>query len=67
MTLDKQGNLYITGKGVHIFDKAGKKIGHIQIKGWTANVCFGGKDMKTLFITSTKSLITLRMNVKGIR
>ena len=67
MTLDEKGNLYITGKGVRIFDKAGKKIGHIPIKGWTANVCFGGNDMQTLFITATNSLVTLRMNVKGIR
>ena len=67
MTLDEKGNLYLTGMGVHVFDKAGKKIEHIKIKGWNANVCFGGKDMKTLFITATKSLYTLKMNVKGIR
>ena len=67
MTLDENGNLYITGRGVHIFDKSGKKIGHIPIKGWTANVCFGDKDMKTLFITATKSFILQKMKVKGIR
>ena len=67
MTLDEEGNLYITGKGVTVFNKEGKKIDHIDIKGWTANICFGGKDMKTLFITATKSLYTLKMKVKGIR
>jgi gluconolactonase len=65
MTIDSKGNVYLTGKGVSIFDKAGKKIAHIPIKGWTANICFGGKDMDTLFITATKSLFTLKMKVKG--
>ena len=34
---------------------------------WAANVCFGGKDMKTLFITASEYLYGLRMNVKGIK
>ncbi|MEM6806101.1 MAG: SMP-30/gluconolactonase/LRE family protein [Bacteroidota bacterium] len=68
MTLDHKGNLYLTGKGVSVFNKQGKQIGHIPIEeGWTANVCFGGKDQKTLFITAMKSLYSLEMKVKGIR
>lgn len=68
MTLDEEGNLYITGKGVTVFDKTGEKIAHIPVdRDWTANVCFGGKDMKTLFITAKEGLYALRMNVKGIR
>jgi gluconolactonase len=66
MTLDKQGNLYLTGKGVTIFDKNGEKIGNIPVpEGWTANVCFGGKDFKTLFITAMDSLYSLEMTVSG--
>jgi gluconolactonase len=66
MTLDDQGNLYLTGKGVTVFDKAGKKVRQIDIpEGWTANVCFGGKDRDTLFITASKSVYTLKMTVKG--
>ena len=66
MTLDAEGNLYLTGKGVTIFDRMGKKIEHIDIdEPWTANVCFGGKDRHTLFITASKSLYGLRMRVKG--
>ena len=43
MTLDAKGNLYLTGKGVYVFNPAGEKIGHIPIpEAWTANVCFGG-------------------------
>ncbi len=68
MTIDNKGNLYLTGKGVTVFNKKGKKILQIPIEEkWTANVCFGGKKQKTLFITAMKSLYTLEMSVKGIR
>ncbi|MFN8428969.1 MAG: SMP-30/gluconolactonase/LRE family protein [Spirosomataceae bacterium] len=67
MTTDSEGNLYLTGKGVTIFDKAGKKIGHIPVPaGWTANVTFGGKKRNLLFITALESVYTLEMNVKGV-
>lgn len=66
MTLDKKGNLYLTGKGVTVFDPSGKMLGHIRIdEPWTANVCFGGRDGKTLFITASKSVYTLDMKVRG--
>jgi gluconolactonase len=65
MTLDDAGNVYLTGGGVTIFDKAGTKLTNIPLQGWTANVCFGGKDLKTLFITAGTSVYTLKMNVKG--
>ena len=68
MTRDTAGNLYLTGNGVTVFDKDGKKLGEIPInEGWTANVCFGGKEMKTLFITAMDSLYTLEMSIPGIR
>jgi len=66
MTIDAEGNVYLTGKGVIVFDKTGKKITTIDVpEGWTANVCFGGKDMQTLFITASKSLYSIKMRVKG--
>jgi gluconolactonase len=66
MTIDAEGNVYLTGKGVTIFDRAGKKVGEIPIgEAWTANVCFGGKDRKTLFITASKGLYAIRMRVRG--
>lgn len=68
MTTDNKGNVYLTGKGVTVFDAAGKQIEHINIdEPWTANVCFGGKGQKTLFITASKSAYTLKMKVKGVR
>jgi gluconolactonase len=68
MTIDNKGNIYLTGRGVTVFNPEGKKIEHIDIDaGWTANVCFGGEDRHTLFITAQKSLFALRMRVKGVK
>lgn len=67
MTIDSLGNLYITGNGVTVFNPQGKRIGHIDVpSGWTANICFAGKDKKTLFITASESIYTLRMEVAGM-
>lgn len=68
MTIDSKGNIYLTGRGVTVFNPEGKKLGVIPIpENWTANVCFGGKDMKTLFVTASKSVYTVKMRVKGVR
>ena len=68
MTIDNQGNIYLTGKGVTVFNSKGEQIEQIPVAAnWTANVCFGGKDMKTLFITASQNLYSLRMNVKGVK
>ena len=66
VTLDSKGNLYLTGKGLTVFNPEGEKIETIAVDApWTANACFGGKDRKTLFITAGKSVYTLKMKVKG--
>jgi gluconolactonase len=66
MTLDTDGNVYLTGRRVTVFDKSGKKVTTIDVPELlTANVCFGGKDMQTLFITASGSLYGLQMRVKG--
>jgi gluconolactonase len=67
MTIDSKGNIYLTGKGVSVFDPSGNKIEHIEVaENWTGNVCFGGKDRRTLFITASKGLYALRMTVHGV-
>jgi gluconolactonase len=66
MTLDLDGNLYLTGKGVSIVDPSGKQIGQIDVpEPWTANVSFGGRDHQTLFITASKGLYAVRLRVNG--
>lgn len=66
MTLDDRGNVYLTGKGVSVFDKSGRKIHQIDVpEPWTANVCFGGADGRTLFITASKGLYAVKMPYRG--
>ena len=67
MTIDNKGNIYLTGKGVTVFNPQGEQIAQIPIEErWTANVVFGGKDRKTLFVTAMGSVYTLKMKVKGV-
>ncbi|WP_316847862.1 SMP-30/gluconolactonase/LRE family protein [Pedobacter psychrodurus] len=67
MTLDSNGNVYVTGKGVNIYKPSGEKIGHIDVpEEWCGNICFGGKNKNMLFITASKSLYVIPMNAKGI-
>jgi gluconolactonase len=66
MTIDKNGNIYLAGKGVTVFNPAGQQIQQIDIPSkWTANVCFGGSGRDILFITASESVYILPMKVKG--
>jgi gluconolactonase len=66
MTLDEEGNVYLTGRGVTVFNKEGQEIAKIPVpKGWTANVTFGGKDRKLLFITASDAVYGMQMRVRG--
>lgn len=68
MTLDNLGNLYITGNGVTVFNSKGEQIHHIAVpEKWTANVTFGGENFSTLFITASKSVYILKMNVSKVK
>jgi gluconolactonase len=66
MTIDAEGNIYLTGKGVTVFDKTGQKLQNIPIpEPWTANVTFGGKDRHLLFVTASTKVYGVKLTVKG--
>jgi gluconolactonase len=68
LTVDEKGNLYITSQlGLQVFDPAGKKLGTIAFPEQPANVTFGGKDLKTLYVTARTSVYTCPMGVAGHR
>lgn len=68
MTLDSEGNLYLTGNGVDIYDRKGNFLQHLDIpENWTANICFGGENFDQLFITASRSLYNVKTNVKTVR
>ncbi len=65
MTVDSEGNVYLTTKVVAVFDEKGKKVQEIQAPEQPANVTFAGPDNRTLFITARTSLYAVEMQVKG--
>jgi len=66
MTIDAEGNLYLSsGRGVAVFDKDAKSLGSIPVPEMPANVCFGGKDKKTLFICARTGFYSVRMKFPG--
>jgi gluconolactonase len=67
MTIDERGNVYLTGKGITVFDKSGEKIAHIPVpEEWTANVAFGSLTRNVLFVTAMGSVYTLKMRFRGV-
>jgi gluconolactonase len=68
MTLDEYGNVYLTWiGGVSVRNPAGEEIEFIETQQMPANVGFGGRDGRTLFMTSRTSLYSLQMNVGASR
>ncbi|NGO40289.1 SMP-30/gluconolactonase/LRE family protein [Limisphaera ngatamarikiensis] len=66
MTLDEAGHLYLTGRGVLVFDRTGRHLGTLEVpERWVANVCFGGRDRKTLFITASTGLYAVELRHRG--
>ena len=52
MTMDEQGNVYLTSNAVDIYKPDGTQLESISVPETPANVCFGGADRQTLFITA---------------
>jgi gluconolactonase len=66
MTIDNEGNIYLTTRVVAIYNKNGEKIEEIKVPESPSNVTFGGRDNQTLFITARTSLYSIKMSVKGV-
>ena len=63
---DEKGNIWSSaGDGVQIFSPEGKLIRRIAVPESPANLCFGGEDGKTLFMTARTSLYAVKTKVKG--
>lgn len=68
LTIDREGNLYLTGKGITVYDPQGNKIGHIPIpEPWTSNVCFFGKKRDRLFVTASTAVYVVQMKTRGLK
>lgn len=66
MTIDERGNLYFTGLGgVWIVSPTGQQLKMIPTPDVPANICFGGPDYRTLYITCNYRVYSLAMVVRG--
>jgi gluconolactonase len=67
MKVDTQGNIYAAGpEGVWVFSRESKHLGTIQ-PGETAAKCGCGDDGKTLYITASTGVCSIRINVPGLK
>ncbi|MFZ0957342.1 MAG: SMP-30/gluconolactonase/LRE family protein [Candidatus Sulfotelmatobacter sp.] len=64
--VDKSGNLFITGpKGIWVWDAQGNHLGTIAMPEQPANLTWGDKDYRTLYITATTSVYRLKLKTQG--
>lgn len=68
MKVDQQGNIYSAGPGgVWIFSANGKHPGTIRVPETVGNVAWGDQDGKTLYITASTSIYSIRLSVAGVK
>lgn len=64
--VDQVGNLFVTGpKGIWVWDANGNHVGTIVMPEQPANLTWGDKDYRTLYITATTGVYRLRVQTKG--
>ena len=62
---DADGNVYIAGGDVYVYDKTGKQIGTLETPERATGLAFGGADKKTLYIGARGSLLSIRTAAAG--
>jgi gluconolactonase len=66
MKVDTNGNLFVTGpEGIWVWDAKGNHLGTIVMPEQPANLNWGDKDYRTLYITATTSVYRLEMKAQG--
>lgn len=66
MKFDAAGNLYCAGpSGIHVFDRAARCLGVLRMPEQVANFCWGGSDLRNLFICASSTLYRVRVEQPG--
>lgn len=64
--VDRSGNLFVTGpRGIWVWDAKGNHLGTIALPEQPANLTWGDKEYRTLYITATTSVYRLKMRTQG--
>jgi len=67
MTIDELGNIYVaTYIGLQIFNPNGEFIGIVNFPVFPVSCCFGGDDLKTIYITCYDKIYKIRTKVRGL-
>jgi gluconolactonase len=70
LKVDRKGNVYSAATGgLWIFSPDGKRLGKVAAPEGVrfANLAFGDRDGRTLYIVSAKILYRIRLKVAGVR
>lgn len=68
MAIDALGNIYAaTWQGLQIFNPKGEFLGMLNTPVYPVSCCFGGDDMKTLFIVGYDKIFRIQTNVQGLK
>jgi gluconolactonase len=60
MECDEHGNVWVTGPGgVWVFDPAGTRLGVVETPEVCGSLCWGGPDLRTLFLTTSTTVHTM--------
>jgi len=62
--VDEKGNLYVTAKGIAIFNPQGKRLHLIEMHELASNCVFGEADLKGLLVTARGMIYRVRPEVK---
>ena len=63
---DSRGRLWgAAHDGLHCYEPDGTLVGKLLVPEVTANLTFGGPQRNHLYLTSTRSLYTMRVNFSG--
>jgi gluconolactonase len=58
---DEHDNIYLCNKdGIIILDPQGQRLALIELESIPANICWGGKDLKDLFITARQNIFLIK-------
>lgn len=62
---DVDGNVYIAGSQVYVYNSAGHEIGMLEVPERPSSLCFGGPDHRTLYVGARSSLYSIRTAAPG--
>lgn len=66
MKVDVDGNVYCCGSGgIHVFQPDGIRLGVIETPEIAANFTWGGPEGKQMYITATRSLYRIQVDIAG--